>query len=120
MADGALGTDRTKHVKSRTSARLLLRFFGRFTAVALALLVSTLVGVQFARVLGENVAMAHELSAVRSDITTLEKRRDVQRQELLRLEDPEGTVPEIHDRLRLMRPNEAMIFISTPKPSPTP
>jgi cell division protein FtsB len=114
-----MGTDRTEHVKRRSRAELLLRFAGRLTIAVLALLVLTLVGIQFARVLDENIAMAHDLSTVRGDIGALEKRRDEQRRELRRLLDPEGAVPEIHDRLRLVRPNEAIIFVS-PGPSASP
>ncbi len=94
-----------------------LRLAGRVIATALAALVLTLVGIQFARAIGENVAAARELSAIRSDIATLKQRRDDQRSELRRLRDPQGTVPEIHDRLRLVRPNEALIFVS-PQPAP--
>lgn len=89
------------------------------TAVAIALLVVTLVGVQFARAIGENLAAAHELSSIRTDISALDKRRDDQRRELIRLRDPQGAIPEIHDRLRLVRPNEAIIFVS-PQPAATP
>ena len=89
------------------------------TAAGVALLVFTLMGVQFARVIGENVAMANELSGVNRDITALQARKAVQLRELRRLRDPDGPVPEIHDRLRLVRPNEAIIFVS-PAPSATP
>jgi cell division protein FtsB len=105
-------------VKRRTHARLVLRFLGRITASALALLVFTLVGIQFARVLGQNVTMARELSSTKTEITALEKRRLEQQAEIRRLRDPEGAVPEIHDRLRMVRPNEAIIFVS-PAPSAT-
>ena len=44
-------------------------------------------------------------------------RRDDQQRELRRLRDPQGAVPEIHDRLRLVRPNETLIFVF-PKPAP--
>ena len=101
------------------SARFLLRFAGRFAAVSIGVLIILLVGIQFARAIGQNVAMTHELSSVRSDIDTLKQRRDHQRRELVRLEDPEGVVPEIHDRLRLVRPNETIIFVS-PAPAATP
>jgi hypothetical protein len=94
--------------------RPVIRFAGRMTAVAIALLVVTLVGVQFARAIGENLAAAHELSSIRTDISALDKRR-----ELVRLRDPQGAIPEIHDRLRLVRPNEAIIFVS-PQPAATP
>jgi cell division protein FtsB len=103
----------------RTHAQLVLRFLGRIAASALGVLVFTLVGIQFARVLGENITLAHELSSVHADITGLEKRRAEQRAEIRRLRDPEGAIPEIHDRLRMVRPNETIIFVS-PLPSSTP
>lgn len=87
--------------------------------MAVVILVLTLVGVQFARVVGENVAMANELNHVSSDISELQKHRDEELRELHRLADPEGAIPEIHDRLRLVRPNEAIIFLS-PAPSAAP
>ncbi|MBV9332716.1 MAG: hypothetical protein JO146_01780 [Candidatus Eremiobacteraeota bacterium] len=93
-----------------------LRLAGRITATALALLVVTLVAIQFARAIGENVAAAHQLSALRSDIATLQQRRDEQQRELRRLRDPQGAIPEIHDRLRLVRPNGELIFVS-PQPA---
>lgn len=99
--------------------RLVLRLTGRITAVALAVLVFTLVGIQFARVIGENVAMMRQLSSMRSDIVALEKRRAEQRREIARLRDPQGAIPEIHDRLRLVRANETIIFVS-PLPSTAP
>jgi cell division protein FtsB len=94
----------------------VLRLAGRVTAVALALLVATLVGIQFARAIGENLSAAHQLSAIRSDIAALQRRRDEQQRELRRLRDPQGAIPEIHDRLRLVRPNESLIFVS-PQPA---
>jgi cell division protein FtsB len=98
-------------------ARPVLRFAGRITAAGLSLLVVTLVVIQFARAIGENLAAEHELRAIRADMVSLERRRDEQEQELKRLRDPQGVVPEIHDRLRLVRPNETLIFVS-PQPSP--
>lgn len=100
-------------------ARPVLRLLGRITASALALLVSTLVGIQFARVIGQDVAMGRELSSVHAQITALQKRRVEQQAEIWRLHDPEGAVPEIHDRLRMVRSNEEIIFVS-PAPSSTP
>jgi cell division protein FtsB len=80
--------------------------------VAVVLLIVALVVVQFARAIGENVAAARQLSAIRADIGVLERKRDDQQRELRRLRDPQGAIPEIHDRLRLVRPNEALIFVS--------
>ena len=101
------------------SARFLLRFAGRFAAISIGALVILLVGFQFARAIDQNVAMARELSSVHSDIDALKLRRERQRRELVRLGDPEGAVPEIHDRLRLVRPNETIIFVS-PAPAASP
>lgn len=94
----------------------VLRLAGRITAAALGLLVLTLVAIQFARAIGENLTAAHQVSGLRSDIVALQRRRDEQLRELRRLRDPQGAIPEIHDRLRLVRPNEALIFVS-PQPA---
>ncbi|HTV93721.1 MAG TPA: hypothetical protein VMG98_13480 [Verrucomicrobiae bacterium] len=110
-------------MKRRTRASLIWRFLGRLGAAAVALLLFTLVAIQFARVVDANFALAHELSTTQSDITQLQARREWQLRQLRRLEDPEGAVPEIHDRLRLVRPNEAIVLVSpmpSPPPSPTP
>jgi len=102
-----------------TRARSIVRVIGRSTAAAIGILILLLVGVQFARVVGENVAMARDLASIRSDIVALEKRRDAQLRDVRRLQDPLGAVPEIHDRLRMVRPNETIIFVS-PLPSTAP
>jgi hypothetical protein len=117
MASRGHRTDWTGELKRR--ANPLLRLAGRITAVAIILLVVTLVAVQFARAIGENLGAVHELSSIRSDIGALQKRRDEQQRELRRLRDPEGAIPEIHDRLRLVRPNETLIFVR-PAPASTP
>jgi len=98
--------------------RPVLRLAGRMAAAGIALLIVGLVAVQFARAIGENVVAARELSSIRADIAALQKRRDEQQGEVRRLHDPQGAIPEIHDRLRLVRPNEALIFVS-PQPAAT-
>jgi cell division protein FtsB len=105
-------------VKRRTRASLVLRLLGRLGAAAIALLVFTLVAIQFARVVDQNVALASELSSTQSEIEQLQARRAWQMRELRRLEDPQGAIPEIHDRLRLVRSNEEIVLVS-PAPSPT-
>ena len=99
--------------------RPVLRLAGRIAAAGIAVLVVGLIAVQFARAIGENVSAARQLSSIRADIAALQKRRDEQQRELQRLHDPQGAIPEIHDRLRLVRPNEALIFVS-PQPAATP
>jgi cell division protein FtsB len=97
----------------------VLRFLGRIAATGVALMVFGLVAIQMGRVVEQNLALTRELSATQTDIGHLEARRAWQIQQLRRLEDPEGAVPEIHDRLHLVRSNEAIIFIK-PMPSPLP
>lgn len=104
-----------------TRVRPVLVAAGRAITAAVVLLVASLIVVQFVRAIGQNVAAAHQLSSLQTDIAALERQRDEQQRELRRLRDPEGAVPEIHDRLRLVRPNEAMVFISpAPAPAATP
>jgi cell division protein FtsB len=106
-------------VKRRTRASLVVRLAGRITATLVALLVFVLVTIQFARVIDENVALARELSSTQADVSALQVHRTRQLRELRRLQDPDGAIPEIHDRLRLVRPNETIIFVS-PAPSANP
>lgn len=110
---------RTRSNGALKRARPVLRAAGRLLAAAVVLLLVVLVVVQFARAIGENVAAARQLSQLRADIGSLQRQRGEQERELRRLRDPEGAVPEIHDRLRLVRPNEALIFVS-PQPAASP
>lgn len=118
MGIGAPRGDRDRPVK-RTRTPLVFRLLGRVGATLVALVIFTLVGVQFARVIHQNVALAQELSSTQADVSALQARKQWQLRELRRLEDPEGAVPDIHDRLRLVRRNEAIIFVS-PAPSSAP
>lgn len=95
----------------------MLRFAGRLGAAALGVLLFTLIAVQFARAIDQNVALAHELTNTEHDISALHHRRERQIRELRRLEDPEGSIPEIHERLRLVGPHETMIFVSPAPPA---
>jgi hypothetical protein len=118
MANHGSGSDSAKPVKRRVSTRPVLRLIGRTAAGALALLVVTMVSIQFGRIIGRDIGEAHELSAVRAQIGELQKRRAQQQVQIRRLRDPVGAVPEIHDRLRMVLPNEELIFVS-PAPLPT-
>ena len=119
MAERAPGSSRKRAVKRR--APLALRLAGRIGATLIALLIFAMVSVQFARVIDENLALANDLSSTQSDISALQARRDWQMRQLRRLQDPEGAVPEIHERLKMVKPNEAIIFVSpAPNASPAP
>src|SRR6185437_5474375 len=95
----------------RGGAAGIVRLFSRLIFGVVAVVVFTLVSIQFARIVNENIAMAHSLSAVQSDVAALREHKRQEERELRRLMDPEGAVPEIHDRLRLVRPNEAIIYV---------
>ena len=94
----------------------MLRFAGRIVVMLVAMLLFSLAGVQFARLIDQNIAMAHELDATQSDIAALRVRREHQLREMHRLEDPRGAIPDIHERLRLVGPKEEMIFL---RPAPS-
>jgi len=94
-----------------------MRLVGRAVVVIVAAVLFTLVSIQFARIIDENIAMAHSLTTVENDVQMLRSRRAMQLREMRRLSDPDGSVPEIHDRLHLVRPNEAIIYL---RPSPHP
>jgi hypothetical protein len=89
----------------------LFRYLGRVGIVAVALVVISLIGVQYARVIGRNMALASELHAVQNDVVSLRAHRAEQKRELSRLSDPHGAVPEIHDRLHLVGDDEAIIYL---------
>lgn len=100
----------------RTRAAGAVRVLGRCIAGLAALAAFVLVSIQFARIVKENVAMGHSLSAVRHDVEALRSRKLDEERQLRRLRQPEGAVPEIHERLRLLAPHEALIYIKTSRP----
>ena len=98
----------------------LVRGLGRIGVVCVALIVLSLIGVQYAHVIGRNLALAHQLHGVEHDIVTLEARRAYQQREIKRLSDPRGAIPEIHDRLHLVGDKEAIIYLKHGHPPQPP
>ena len=92
----------------------LLRLSGRIGVACVVLVVLSLIAVQYARVIGRNVALARELHAVERDVVDLKAKRARQDREIRRLSDPHGAVPEIHDRLHLVGDKEAIIYLKRP------
>jgi cell division protein FtsB len=82
-----------------------------FGAAAVALGVLAVVIVQCAHLVQRNVALSRELVVVKGEVSDLERKHAEQERTIKRLRDPVGAVPEIHDRLRLVRPNETLIFV---------
>ena len=95
----------------RTRQSGAVRLFSRLAVCIFSLVIVTLISVQFVRIVDEDIAMANSLSSVRHDVAALRARNAGVRREIHRLLDPAGTVPEIHDRLHLVFPNEAIIYL---------
>lgn len=96
----------------------LVRLSSRIGVVCVVVVVLSLVGVQYARVIGRNVALARDLHAVESDVAALKRKRAEQVREIRRLSDPRGAIPEIHDRLHLVGDDEAIIYLKRTGPAP--
>ncbi|MEO6912765.1 MAG: hypothetical protein ABI182_01925 [Candidatus Baltobacteraceae bacterium] len=91
-----------------------LHLLSRLAIAGFSIIVFTLVAIQFGHIINDNVAMARSLHDVQADVQSLQDRKHDQERELRRLADPAGAVPEIHDRLHLVRANEAIIYFKRP------
>ena len=100
------------------TAAALFRLLGRIGVVSVAVVALSLIGVQYARVIGHNLALAHELRDVEHDVVALKAKRAQQQRDISRLSDPHGAVPEIHDRLHLVGDHEAIIYLKRATPAP--
>jgi hypothetical protein len=87
------------------------RFAGRLGVVFVALVILALVGVQYAHVIGRNLALARELQSVEGDVVSLRATEIQQKQQIRRLSDAHGAIPEIHGRLHLVSDKEALIYL---------
>jgi Tfp pilus assembly protein PilO len=91
--------------------RFALRLLGRVSVVAIVGAFVFVVGLQYARIIGKNVAMADQLAAAQNDVRSLQQKRAEQARRIVSLSDPAGVIPEIHDKLHLVRDNEAIIYL---------
>jgi cell division protein FtsB len=91
-----------------------LRALGRLAVACVALAFVTIVGTQYARIIGRNIALSGELGAAQNDIRALEAKEALQEREIRRLSDPRGAIPEIHDKLHLVEDGEAIIYLKKP------
>ena len=99
----------------------LVQAAGRVVLALVALGLIAVVGLQVARVVHRNVVLAHELHTVTRDVAELQRRRAAEEKTIRRLRDPAGTIPDVHDRLHLTRPDEAIIYVragTAPAPQP--
>lgn len=96
----------------------MLRLLGRIGVVVVAGAFIALVGLQYARIIGRNIALARELHVVETDVRMLQAKRIEQEREIRRLSDPHGAIPEIHDKLHLVGDREAIIYLKKPRHGP--
>jgi hypothetical protein len=89
----------------------LLRFLARLGIAAIGGTFAVLIGVQYARIVERNVAYIQQVHDVEHDVTALEAKRDEQLRQIKRLSDPNGAIPEIHDRLHMVGDHEAIIYL---------
>ena len=94
--------------------RAALRLGARFGAILVGGVFALMIVAQYAHIVHRNVSYAMQLRDVRNDIATLERKRIAQQREIARLSDPEGAIPEIHDRLHLVGDHEAIIYVKRP------
>ncbi|NNM98699.1 MAG: hypothetical protein HKL91_02735 [Candidatus Eremiobacteraeota bacterium] len=101
----------------RLAQHPLVRSARRLAAIAVGSVFVLLVAAQFARVVGTDLKLASDLRQTHAQIATYE-RRDVRlRRRIVRLRTARGAIPEIHERLRMLAPNERMVIVE-PRPSP--
>jgi cell division protein FtsB len=98
----------------------VVRLLGKLSVVAMSLLVLTLVAIQYDKIIVRNVGLQHTVNSTRADVQTLRERERKERLQIERLSDPEGVVPEIHDRLHFVSPREELIYVKgMPSAAPT-
>jgi len=102
----------------KSALRRTARLAGRIGLLGVCTSVLAVVAMQFTGIIEKNVAVAREVAASRADISALRERERRQLQVIRRLSDPQGAVPEIHDRLRLVGPHEEIIYVRG-LPAPT-
>ncbi len=90
----------------------MLRLLARLGILGVTCTVVALIAVQYGRIVERNLSYAGRLSQVQHDVAALEQRREEQLREIRRLSDPQGAIPEIHDRLHLVGDHEAIIYLN--------
>ncbi len=105
--------------RRRLRKNALVRVLGRITGTLLVTAVVVLGSLDFAQRIEQNVALAHELARTEHDIRVLRVRRAEETREVRRLQQPDGVVPYIYRRLRMVKPGQTLIYL-VPPPSSSP
>jgi hypothetical protein len=98
-------------VKRARPQRGFVRLAGYCAVGLIACVLAVAMASSCVRVVERNIALASELHRVEGDVRMLQSRRIAQEREITRLSDPSGAVPEIHEKLRLVRDDEAIIYL---------
>jgi hypothetical protein len=96
----------------------LLAWLARLGVTAIGGTFAILIAVQYVRIVERNVAYIQQVHDVEHDVTALEAKRDQQLRQIKRLSDPQGAIPEIHDRLHMVGEHEEIIYLKRPAGSP--
>jgi hypothetical protein len=89
----------------------LLAWMARLGVTAIGGTFAILIAVQYARIIERNFTYVQQVHQVESDVGALEAKRDKQLHTIQRLTDPQGAIPEIHDRLHMVGDHEAIIYL---------
>lgn len=95
--------------------RLATRVAGAFVVCTVLVLGSR----EFVERIGQNIALARELARTQHDVRSLQARRAEDVREIQRLQQPDGVVPYIYRRLRMVKPGQTLIYV-VPAASATP
>ncbi len=95
-----------------------LRRAGRIVAAATAAWFLIVVATQYVRAVQHNVELSRQLAQMRVELAAQEARKNQDLRDIARLSDPRGAIPEIHDKLKLVGPHEAIVYLKSPPPAP--
>ncbi|MBV8117490.1 MAG: hypothetical protein JOZ01_05905 [Candidatus Eremiobacteraeota bacterium] len=57
------------------------------------------------------------MASVHRDVDMLNREKLTEERAIRRLRDPRGAIPAIHERLHLVAPNEAIVYIKPARPA---
>lgn len=95
----------------------LLRAIVAAGAAAVTLGLLALIVVQCAKLLERNISLSRELAVLQGETADLQQKESAQKRMIARLRDPSGAIPEIHQRLRVVRSDETLIYVQAPQPT---
>jgi hypothetical protein len=99
--------------------KALARLAARLSVLAAVVTVGSLVAVQYESLAVRYLSLRSEVNESRAGIAALQAKLIKQQNDVRRLSDPQGAVPEIHDRLKEFGPDEEMIYLrGVPSPAP--